>query len=236
MMRTRSPRWVVTTYRMRSRGDIASVKVFSGCAMSSKSTENGSRMASAASSKETLCFLRFANAFSASHSKSPKTTVATSTKVRPFVERVEQARGVGGYSSPTRDRCGCRLGLGYFLFGSSRALPDAVRTALSHSSPRTQTSDIDDHGSEPVEAACVRHGELLHDLWKARLEGLVPALPTRALILTSRRGRTRAIRRAPTIDEVTASLADLARRRRRSHHGSGRNEQPEHNAPSLALS
>lgn len=44
MMRARSPRSVVTTYRMRSRGDIAKVTVFSGCSASSKSTENGLRM------------------------------------------------------------------------------------------------------------------------------------------------------------------------------------------------
>jgi hypothetical protein len=95
MMRTRSPRSVVTTYRMRSRGDIAKVEMFSGCAMSSKSTERGSRMARAASLKETWCFLWFEDALSLCHSKSPKTTVATGARVRVIGRHVDHRPGNG---------------------------------------------------------------------------------------------------------------------------------------------
>jgi hypothetical protein len=80
---------------------MATVTRFSGWGMSSKSIANGSRIASAASSKETLCFARFNAAFGASHSKSPRSTVATGTVLRRGVGRVERTRSEHGGGDET---------------------------------------------------------------------------------------------------------------------------------------
>ena len=58
--------------------DAANVMRLAGCRLSSKSWENGSLNASAASSKLTPCFTTLLAAFASSHSKSPCTTVGTS--------------------------------------------------------------------------------------------------------------------------------------------------------------
>src|SRR5437868_13892213 len=71
-------RWrqsVDTTYGIRPDGEAAKVTRFAGCSPSSKSWDNGSRMASAASSKPTPCFAVLLAALASSHSKSPCTTV-----------------------------------------------------------------------------------------------------------------------------------------------------------------
>lgn len=77
MIRIRSPRSVLTTWRIAPVGDAANVAMFSGFAKSSKSTASLSCMARAAVSNDTSCLATFSAALSASHSKSPCTTVGT---------------------------------------------------------------------------------------------------------------------------------------------------------------
>ncbi len=162
MMRTRSPRSVVTTYRMRSWGDIAKVTVFSGCSMSSKSTESGSRMASAASSKETPCFFRFEAAFSASHSKSPEMTVATAGTVPPIFEGVEVhgrtptvpvvVRGTRYLQLPTNaTRCATRFAEARLGLLVDRGSSQYLSPSDQRQEACTRTRFFDDDQRAPIE-------------------------------------------------------------------------------------